>query len=377
MEAHVSSIMRLIPLLTILSGSLALAANAPTSSKTEFLALVDAHFATWDADGDGTLTAAELGALAPKPEITGREAAAVAALKRAATNRKATPPVLTQESIAELANQKGDKNSPNLVSMYSSGVWRIARASRVLFSSGTPKLDTVHQGKLGNCFCLAPLGAMLARDPKQVESLFRPMPDGGCEVSFGTKKIRVRQPTDAELAVIASNESDGLWINYYEMAAGELRNLAKPEDQRSSDDLDAIARGGSAGVMLGVLTGNPIVRTSFKAFQDSTQPEEKKTAALKSLRVQLAAAVKERRLMTCGTVAPTTPGITPNHAYALLGFDEGTDTVRLWNPHGDNFRPKGEPGLQNGYARTDGIFTMPLVEFVQQFVGMAVEKPAS
>jgi hypothetical protein len=77
--------------------------------------------------------------------------------------------------------------------------------------------------------------------------------------------------------------------------------------------------------------------------------------------------------MTCGTLSTTTPGITPNHAYAILGYDPKRDRILLWNPHGTNYTPKGPEGLEHGYAREDGIFAMPLEHFVLQFAGLAVE----
>jgi hypothetical protein len=77
--------------------------------------------------------------------------------------------------------------------------------------------------------------------------------------------------------------------------------------------------------------------------------------------------------MTCGTLKTTTPGLTPNHAYAVLGYETETDTVKLWNPHGGNFTPKGPPGPARGYPEKDGLFSVPVSAFVQQFSGMAFE----
>jgi hypothetical protein len=83
--------------------------------------------------------------------------------------------------------------------------------------------------------------------------------------------------------------------------------------------------------------------------------------------------VRERRLMTCGTLKPTTPGIRGNHAYAVLNYNGATGVVQVWDPHGDNFKPKGEPGPAHGYPRVGGIYWVPVGEFVWQFSGMAFE----
>ena len=78
--------------------------------------------------------------------------------------------------------------------------------------------------------------------------------------------------------------------------------------------------------------------------------------------------------MTTRTVLVSTPGLTPNHAYALLDYDEKADTVRLWNPHGGEFKPKGETGPDHGYPTKDGIFRMPVSDWVSQFSSVSLEQ---
>src|SRR6185295_3968187 len=118
----------------------------------------------------------------------------------------------------------------------------------------------------------------------------------------------------------------------------------KPEAQTPVSPIDALGRGGSAGTMLSFITGHEITRFSFKFAKDTAATPAQRDAKLSELRNQLNAAVRENRLMTCGTTKTTTPGVTPNHAYAVLGFDAKTDAVTLWNPHGSSFTPKGPMG---------------------------------
>ncbi len=68
--------------------------------------------------------------------------------------------------------------------------------------------------------------------------------------------------------------------------------------------------------------------------------------------------------MTCGDHGHNHALNHPNHAYAVLDFDEKTDALTLWNPHGTNFTPKDSPGKTAGYPRKDGIFAIPLTDFV-------------
>jgi hypothetical protein len=98
---------------------------------------------------------------------------------------------------------------------------------------------------------------------------------------------------------------------------------------------------------------------------------------LAELRKRLNAAHREHRLVKAGTPAgKRTPGLTPGHAYAILGFDKETDLVRVWNPHGNNFTPKGPDGLQNGYTTKTGQFDIPLKDVLQRFNEVTFETQA-
>jgi hypothetical protein len=70
------------------------------------------------------------------------------------------------------------------------------------------------------------------------------------------------------------------------------------------------------------------------------------------------------------------PGINGKHAYAVLAFDDEAGTVEIWNPHGNTFKPKGEPGIEHGYPTKAGRFTMPLVDFVSVFRAVTIETDA-
>ena len=92
------------------------------------------------------------------------------------------------------------------------------------------------------------------------------------------------------------------------------------------------------------------------------------------LRRDLIEAVADHRLIKAGTPkGKKTPSITPDHAYAILGFDSNTDLVHVWNPHGNNFTPKGPDGLQNGYVTKRGAFDIPLKDLIQIFTYVSIE----
>jgi hypothetical protein len=47
--------------------------------------------------------------------------------------------------------------------------------------------------------------------------------------------------------------------------------------------------------------------------------------------------------------------------------------VYVFNPWGNTFTPSGPPGLVNGYATRNGIFEVPIHEFVQIFGRLVYE----
>ena len=349
-------------------------AHGETDAKNDaFLQQVQLHFSQWDTNHDGTLSKDEISVAAMNHSVRGAEAAAVSALERASRSKKYDLPTLTPANIVKLVESKKSSSRPDLGAMYASGLERIENANHALFASKKPRLDTIHQGKLGNCFCLAPLAAVLHTTPDRVTAMFHPRSNGEYLVTFGPRKVIVTAPTDAEIAQTSSNENDGMWINLYEKAIGQSRLMDKPDDEREGSAIDAMARGGSAGTMLAYITGHKIQRFSCSWAKDDKHSVSQREQIMNQMRQYLSAAVKHHQPMTCGTLSTTTPGITPNHAYAVLGYDAKSDRIALWNPHGTSYTPKGPEGLEHGYARQDGTFSMPLHDFVQQFAGLAVE----
>jgi hypothetical protein len=346
---------------------------------TAFVSVVSGHFADWDTDKDGLLQAIEVNSAVCNSAIAGDEAAAVAALKRATRSKTFTMPPLSLKNLTALALATPARDQPNLGSMFASGQKKISEAGRQLFPQGMPKLEALRQGKLGNCFCLAPLGAMLHRDANQVQAMFQPQSDGTCEVTLGKNTLKVPMPTDAEIAISSSTEASGIWSNTYEKAVGLARIAENAGRDRDAIPVDALTRGGSAGTMLAAITGHEIVRFSCTFARDIKVKAPEAELKLAELRKLLIDAVKEKRLITTGTNSrgpsgPTVPGIRGGHAYAVLGYDAGTDEIRLWDPHGDTFVPKGEAGSAHGYPRQDGLFAMPLPVFARQYGGLAFEQ---
>jgi hypothetical protein len=143
-----------------------------TSRPDSLVNVVTTRFTEWDTNHDGVLTTNELNAAVADVKITGKDAAAIAALKRASRSSRTKCPPLTLENVSELATNPPAAGKPDLARMFRESLSRITNTTCLeLFATGLPRLETIHQGKLGNCFCLAPLGAMVGRDPAQVAGL--------------------------------------------------------------------------------------------------------------------------------------------------------------------------------------------------------------
>lgn len=349
--------------------------KSAAGDQERFLAVLTKNFASWDFDHDGLLSANELNKLVEAAEVHGEDAAAIAALKRASRFRTVKLPTFTLEHLQTLTKaQPLEKGMPDLPAMFGSSLKRIAKIKRELFSPEGPRIETIRQGRMGNCFSLAPLAALAHERPEYVrDQMIRPLEDGRYVVKLGQQEVEVAAPTDAEIALTSENEDGSLWVNVYEKAAGIAHNEQKPADKREATGLDALNRGGSAGTQLAFITGREMFRVSCSFAKKKDLPQAEYDKHMAELRAALIAATKGNRLMTCGTLKTTIPGLTPNHAYAILSYDSATDVIRVWNPHGDTREVKGEPGPKNGYPIRDGIFELPLTVFVKEFSGSAYE----
>lgn len=391
--------------------ALILVVGQPSAPKAEapprFRDVVQAHFAAWDKDSNARLSPEEVDALCVDPSIKGAEAAAVAAIKRVVRSDKFEVPELTIEGLCKapdpgaasdsVPRDREDSPEPgpmpaaakkpaNFQAAYTGAYRRITGGHRELFADETPDLDKCHQGPLGDCFFVAPVGAMVVRDSSRVKSMVTEAPGGGYVVRFpGHKDMSVPALTDAEVALSSTTGDEGLWLPVLEKAMGECRKEASPTKYTAESATDAIAHGGSSASVIKLLTGHQtdrvILRRRVKgaaAASKDTPPPTELAGSVEELAAKVKAgvsgALKDHMLVTAGTnKEQQPPGVTPNHAYAVLSYDEATDRITLWNPHGNTFKPKGEAGLTRGYPTKAGIFSVPLNEFVQIFAAVSFE----
>lgn len=330
-----------------------------------FAGEVAQHFAEWDRDHDGALTMAEVDRAIANPEVKASTAATAVALRQAMVRDKLDR--LTRPAAEAPENEK----------TYAWAMKRLEAAPRELYAGDAPHAEKLRQGKLGDCFCLAALRGVLQREPAALITMITPQADGSFRVRIGSTDVATPAVTDGEIILGASVE-DGLWPVVYEKAVGLSQMKPAKPGKPEATPMSVVTHGGSAGAMMGKLTAHEITRWSCEAWRAAAAQPDRQTELLNNLRGQLKAAFAENRLVTAGTDGRPTegvvPGITYRHGYTVLGYDAATDEVRLWNPHGDSFRPKAAPGLENGYPRKRGEWSAPLAEVVVFMAGFAFEK---
>lgn len=223
-----------------------------------------------------------------------------------------------------------------------------------------PKLAAVKQGDLGDCFCVAMIGGMVARDPQELVRNITANHDGSYTVRFaGAAAVTVPAPTETEIAVNSSAGGNGLWLTVYEKACGAVAARFTPVGKRKPVAADNIAYGGLAGDVVEAFTGHKC-RWSDREDDD--------------LAARLAAGVAGKCLMYAVLREKIEPaGLINGHVYAVVGFDPERRTVTVFDPRGLDHKPKGAAGPRRGFEMRDGVFTVSLKDYIAVFDGVGIE----
>jgi hypothetical protein len=336
-----------------------------------FPQIMRANFPKWDKDGDDQLSRKEVNALVVRPSIRGRVAAAVATLHLYLREhpQQATIP---QSDVVPGADGKAGLNLDEVFGVFCR---QIAHTSRVVFAENSvPSIEAIAQGGIGDCFFLAALGSAINRDPKAVQQMIRPFPDGSTEVAFpGGPKLRVRRMSDTEIALTSTAENQGMWLNILEKAYGQAcfrPGTRGPKRQHDDLDIDIIARGGDASRTIELFSEHSGTFVTFRHDEGEKLPPtaEEMPGLRNKIHRLLTSRVENHSLMVAATTAGNLlPGIRAHHDYSVLGYDADQRIIHLWNPQG---KPSG-PGKDD--PTNHGAFDLPLDDFLKSFGGLLYE----
>jgi Calpain family cysteine protease len=344
-------------------GSTLAAAQSPSPQRPlppgaqQFFAAVRGNFALWDRDHDGTLTREEIEIEMQDPRITGDAAAALAALKLAATHSNHLPDTraytLADVDAMEQKLAAGEKLDANFIGYFNTGLKKEREVPRQLFSEGVPRLTAIRQDWTTDCYFLSTVGALAQVNPQAIMRLIAPGNDGRFTVTFpGKPAVRVPAPTQAELAAY-SNARDGIWLNLLEKAYAIVRIKAEPAQPFTREPLDSVGfRTGSAQVVE-LVTGHPSKRIGLPA--DTHRPADE--ALLREVRSRLQAAFHDHLAATLSN---------SHHTYALVAYEAGSDLVTIHNPYGRGYSETYPDGVKVPVSE-EGFFTLTTTQMVNYF----------
>jgi len=389
-------------------------ADEPTS-QTPFVKELLSHWATFDSNNDGVIGPDEVNKLVIDRTVTGDEAAAAASLKliirlKSAKGREPLPPLTRaffdaynekamatlhhdglKHAVEETAGAEGlteEATKPaeapaNFDRYFVASKKRLAGAAGDAWRTSGYTLDNVHQGPMGDCFFVASATSLSIHRPEYLSHLVQQLPDGSYRATFpNAAPFTFPALTHTQLAISGNTTGDGAWLAVLEQAFGRYRASLKGRSLES-DGTESLYTGGDSKVTLTALTGHKIERIPFPKFVEDR--EAKKETILPQLRETLTKAIADHRAITAGILPPPKegkdgktpvklpPNINANHVYAVVDYDAKTDVVQIWNPHGQSFTPKGEPGLANGYVTEHGRFKLPLAEAYSFYTSFTFE----
>ena len=373
---------RTLALMLAAVGSIGAAKPAATTQPGGFIAQVRLHFAGWDADHDGALSEAEIERALDDPAMTGPAGAAIATIRRSYYAYARYRP-LTLDRLTATAAAGDAARVPPYESFFAADLKKIDKTNRDLFATGKPDLETLGQGRLGDCFLLAPVGTVAFCQPERMKQMVTVQTDGQYAVHFGNgQTVTLPPPTDAEVAIGANAHNtmnDGVWANVFEKAIGQLLLERQRTTAKFVTPYEIIGVGGSPATPMSILTGHKLRRVGCEDFQKPGKlAGAERDRRLNEMRDALDAAFKSGHLVVGGTAdisggETKVHGLYYDHSYGVLGYDRAADVVHFWNPMGNGFKPNGPAGLENGYPTSHGRFDCPLAEAVMWFGSFSIE----
>lgn len=324
------------------------------SDDARFWQIVRHDFPSWDFNHDGQIDVDEVDAAVQVPAIKGADAAALSAIKVFLRGEAKKDDGIESFTLDDLcptdASGQKTKVGKSLVSLFTGYCKKISKESPTLFADGKPHIESIRQGRTGDCYFVATVGGLAYHDPAKLKSLIATNGDGSYTVTFPRRKpIVVPAPTDSEIACYSDAGADGYWLHVLEKAYAIFKNRTAGKEEA----LDTVIHGGSGGRMLMFVTGNVCTRYPTATTNDLL------------LRQYLNEAMTANKVVNTGTTG---------HCLTVLGFDPATDQITIWNPWGTS-RFYDAAGVK----MHDGVFTLGFNDFEHRFISLLIEgdRPAT
>lgn len=226
-------------------------------------------------------------------------------------------------------------------------------------------MSAIHQGGMGDCPFVSTIGALVHCDPTFIKKMTTENGTGSFTVSFGGgHSIRLNHITDGDIGMWTSAGTNGLWLTVLEKAYRRALLHAKiPHKSQEGTKAESIYDQFISGDTVQIFTGHEIFRLELKDIRHGTEKYV-------SLRQELKTTFANHLIIKASTSKPPrtkVPDVPGTHAYAVLAYDQKNDMLEVFNPWGNTFAPKGEEGLENGYATNGGIFHLPLRDAIRIF----------
>jgi hypothetical protein len=344
-------------------------AKTNASAKSHLRQQFTTYFHDWHHDFDGLLRVNEVNAIIKNPQARGDEAAAAVVIRRFIANNQKTSGIggISLDQLGQFAEAPGTLQNFLRVRDQIANIARTV--NQTLFLPTDPSLASFHQGEMADCYFLAVVGALVARDGTAMRTRFTAA-GAGWRVHFRNgKEAVVPYLTDAELILGARlSTNHGIWLSVLEKAYATL--FARASGPAVSADV--IGGGGHPAPVIELFTGHRATAIPFfrKGVGDTADK------AIERAREFLTIISREKLLTVVERYAPpgTKPAAIPvKHAFTVLGYDAPKQTVTVFDPRGHNFIPRGQPGRVNGYPVHEGVFEVPLDEFIHVFTVISYE----
>ncbi len=200
------------------------------------------------------------------------------------------------------------------------------KAAGMLFN-GEPKVSDLHQGDLGDCYFVAPLGEVAMRNPNQIRQMFIDNLDGTFSIRFYHNgkpfyvTVNRELPADKNGRFVYDNRGDFinnpkniLWVALAEKALAQLNESGwlKTLGKAGENSYAAIGAGGKSSLALPLVCGISTARDGVESISGFDKGE-----------LQIANSKKD---------VPSF--LVPTHSYVVVGYDAAKGEVTLFNPWG-------------------------------------------